>query len=105
MGAKIRFLFETTKYFSIKLSTVLRGINYRSSATLFPVLSNPNRRDMPKIWNIAFLKQYGLFGFPDKPFLFSDGMSGFCDIMLQKWRGLSEKTKLSLQISKSLPQI
>ena len=32
-------------------------------------------------------------------------MSDFCNIVLQKWRGLSEKTMLSFLFSKSLPQI
>lgn len=59
-------------------------------------IDNPDHRDMPEIWNMVFLKQHNLSVFPDKPFWFSDGMSGFCDIAFQKWRGLSEKSKLSL---------
>jgi hypothetical protein len=60
---------------------------------------------MAEIWNMTFLKRRNLSGFPDSSFLVSVGMSGFCDIMLQKWRGLSEKSMLSLLFSKSLPQI
>ena len=54
---------------------------------------------------MAFLKQVDLSGFPDNSFLFSDGMSDFGDIVFQNWRGLSEKSMLSLHFSKSLFQI
>ena len=60
---------------------------------------------MSEIWNMTFLKRHELSGFLDSSFLFSDGMSESCVITLQKWRGLSEKSMLSLLFSKSLSQI
>ena len=54
---------------------------------------------------MTFLKRVDLSGFPGNSFLFSVDMGDFGDILFQKWRDLPEKSKLSLQISKSLPQI
>ena len=60
---------------------------------------------MSEIWNMTFLKRHELSGFLDSSFLFSDGMSDFGDIVFQYWRGLSEKSMLSLHFSNCLPQI
>ena len=60
---------------------------------------------MTEIWNMAFLKQHDLSGFLDNSFLVSDCAGAFGDIMLQKWRDLSEKSMLSLLFSKSQTEI
>jgi hypothetical protein len=60
---------------------------------------------MSEIWNMTFLKRHELSGFLDSSFLLSVDMSGFCDIVFQKLRCLSKISHISLQISKSLPQI
>ena len=59
---------------------------------------------MPKIWNMSFLKRHDLSGFPDNSFLFSDGMSDFCDIVFQKWSSQSEISDMSLLVCNILPQ-
>ncbi len=60
---------------------------------------------MSEIWNTAFLKRHDMSGFSDNSFLFSVGMSGFCNIVFQKWRGLSEISHISLNMCNSLSQI
>jgi len=63
-----------------------------------------NKRSVP-LCRIAFLKRHDLSGFQDNSFSFSGCMSGFCNIVFQKWIHQSGNSQILLQSWKSLPRI
>ena len=60
---------------------------------------------MAEIWIMPFLKWHDMSGFLDNLFLYSDGMSVFCGILLPKWRSLSEISNITLPVCIIQPEI